>query len=344
MLFNSPMRSISSAQKENIIAQASNGQSTRKIASSLDVSQPTVVRVLQNLLPNHQSPHSGRPSKLSATSERAIITQITTGKVANAVQATKHINSIIPNPVSSQTVRRVLKRHSLKAVTKKKKPLLSAVHRKKRLAFALKYQNWTVEDWKRIIWSDETKINRIGSDGKQWVWKQVGQGLIDREVQGTVKFGGGNIMVWGCMGWEGVGRLAEVEGKMDADQYVSILEDNLLPSLEESGFSAEDVIFQQDNDPKHTSKKATKWFEDNDINVLDWAPQSPDINPIEHLWQHIKRRLGEYSTMPKGVWEIWERVAEVWNEIPPEVCQNLIESMPRRLEAVIKAKGGHTKY
>jgi hypothetical protein len=154
----------------------------------------------------------------------------------------------------------------LKAVTKKKKPLLSAVHRKKRLAFALKYQNWTVEDWKKVIWSDETKINRIGSDGKQWVWKQVGQGL---KVQGTVKFGGGNIMVWGCMGWDEVGRLAEVEGKMDADQYVSILEDNLLPSLEELEFSAKDVIFQQDNDPKHISKKATKWFEDNDINVLD---------------------------------------------------------------------------
>ena len=57
------------------------------------------------------------------------------------------------------------------------------------------------------------------------------------------------------MGWEGVGRLAEVEGKMNADQYVSILEDNPLPSMEESGFSAKDVIFQQDNDPKHTSKK-----------------------------------------------------------------------------------------
>jgi hypothetical protein len=48
--------------------------------------------------------------------------------------------------------------------------------------------------------------------------------------------------------------------------------------------------------------------------------------------------------MPKGVWGIWERVAKVWNEIPPEVCQNLIESMSRRLKTVIKAKGGHTKY
>jgi len=73
--------------------------------------------------------------------------------------------------------------------------LLTVVHRKKHLEFALKYQNWTVEDWKRVIWSDETKINRIGSDGKQWTWKQAGEGLIPREIQQTVKFGGGNIMV-----------------------------------------------------------------------------------------------------------------------------------------------------
>src|SRR3979490_2242067 len=72
--------------------------------------------------------------------------------------------------------------------------------------------------------------------------------------------------------------------------------------------------------------------------------QSPDLNPIEHLWDHAKNRLKEYPTPPKGVWQIWERVEEVWNNIPPELCQNLIESMPRRLEAVIKAKGGNTKY
>ena len=63
------------------------------------------------------------------------------------------------------------------------------------------------------------------------------------EVQSIVKLGGGNIMVWGCMGWEGVGRLIEVEWKMNAKQYVDILENNLLPSMEESGISLKDVIF-----------------------------------------------------------------------------------------------------
>ena len=151
-------------------------------------------------------------------------------------------------------------------------------------------------------------------------------------------------MVWGCMGWEGVGKLAEVEGRMDANQYVGILKGNLLPSLEESGVPLDDVNFQQDNDPKHISKKAKRWMEDNGINVLHWPPQSPDLSPIEHLWNHTKKELSKHPRQAKGVWEIWDRVAELWNNIDPEVCQNLIESMPRKIQAVIRAKGSHTKY
>ena len=72
-------------------------------------------------------------------------------------------------------------------------------------------------------------------------------------------------MVWGCMGWNGVGKLAEVEGKMDAVQYCEILEDGVVEIFKKLEVEEEERIFQPDNDPKHTSKMATKWFEDNNI-------------------------------------------------------------------------------
>jgi hypothetical protein len=232
----------------------------------------------------------------------------------------------------------------MKAVVKKKRPLLSQRHRKERLDFAIAHKDWTVEDWKKVVWSDETKINCLGSDGKKWAWKKTGEGLSDRLVEGTLKFGGGSLMMWGCMLWEGVGYGCKIDGRMDAEMYTQILEDELQQSLEFYGMTAANIIFQQDNDPKHKSKKAIKWLEDHEYTVMVWPAQSPDLNPIEHLWRILKIKLGEYSEPPKGILELWERAEAEWNKIGKEVCQGLIESMPRRVEAVIKAKGGYTKY
>lgn len=85
-------------------------------------------------------------------------------------------------------------------------------------------------------------------------------------------------MVWGCMGWNGVGIMVEVEGRMKSDQYVRILGEGLLESIQNSGISPADVIFQQDNDPKHTSGLATQFFNKQEINVLDWPAQSHQEN------------------------------------------------------------------
>ena len=141
-----------------------------------------------------------------------------------------------------------------------------------------------------------------------------------------------------------MGKLIEVEGKMDAKQYCEILDDGLVESFEKLDMEEGERYFQQENDPKHTSRLATTWFSDNNIIVIYWPAQSPDLNPIKHLWFYVKCKLQEYEVPPKGAHELWERVAKEWNKIPSEVCRGLIGSMPERIAAVIKANGGHTKY
>ena len=131
---------------------------------------------------------------------------------------------------------------------------------------------------------------------------------------------------------------------MDGPLYVEIIRDELMSSLEHYGLEVEEIIFQHDNDSKHTSRVARKCFQELGLRLLSWPANSPDLNPIEHLWDHLKRKLNEYPEPPKGILELWERVQAEWEAIPKEVVQNLICSMPDRIEAVIKSKGDVTKY
>lgn len=338
------MKSIPEETHNNILSLLDNGLSSRKIAAQLGVSRSTIDRIRTKSRADIPKSHGGRPAKLKATDKRRLLRTITSGKADNAVQLTRELRDVSNIEVSAQTVRRALKEAGLKAATKKKKPRLLPRHIRQRLDFATKYQHWTVEDWKRVIWSDETKINRLGSDGREWVWKKPGSTLTEQHVKGTVKFGGGSLMIWGCMTAQGVGYACRIDGNMNAELYTRILEDEFLQSLEYYEMEVDKVIFQQDNDPKHTSHAAQKWFKDNGVEVLDWPAQSPDLNSIEHLWQYLKQQLATYETDPVSMHELWERVEAEWNKIPPQTCIDLITSMPRRVAAVLKAKGGYTKY
>ena len=338
------VRSLSLTQQGTILSLLDSGLSGEAIAKRTGVSPSTVSKLHSRECPTLLKAIGGHPSKLSSTNLRHAQHLITSGKAENAVQVTRALSNITNQPLPPSTVCLHLKKAGMKAVVKTKCPTLSARHCKAHLDFAYSHKDWTIEDWKKVIWSDETKINCLGSDGHKWAWKRAGEGLSDRLVEGTLKFGGGSLMMWGCMTWQGVGFATKIDGRMDGDLYLQILRDELQQTLEYYGLNPPDIIFQQDNDPKHTCRMVKNWLEEQEFQTMVWPAQSPDLNPIEHLWGCLKRRLAQHENPPSGIHDLWERVQVEWEGIPVEECQKLIESMPRRVQAVLKAKGGYTKY
>lgn len=337
------MGKISKEKKDNMKELLRQGHGHREIAKRLKISKSSVSNCAKaiGIEPN---PKNGRPKILSSRDENFCVKQITAGKSPSAIQVSKALKSQFDITASPNTVRRALKNKGLKAGEKKKKPLLSPKNIKSRMEFARKHKDWTEDDWNRVIFSDETKINRFNSDGRQWFWSKDPFVLDERSVKPTVKHGGGGVLIWGCMTSKGVGFSCKIDTTMDQHLYKSILEEELMQTIEYYELEEGEIIFQHDNDPKHTAKSVKEWLNNQEFETMLWPSQSPDLNPIEHLWAHIKRRLNQFESPPKGINELWNRIQEIWNEVDPSVCSNLIKSMPSRLAAVLKAKGKWTKY
>ena len=107
-----------------------------------------------------------------------------------------------------------------------------------------------------------------------------------------------------------------MDGRMDGDLCTAILDEDMMDSISYFGKTPSYIIFQQDSDPKHTCKKAMEWFKNNNTQVIPCPTWSPDLNPIKHLWQHLKKRLGGHPTLSGGILELWGWVEKEWEAIP----------------------------
>ena len=329
--------------QERIKELASQGKSTREIASTVGVSQSTAARVAKQCRTGAAPPPKGRQCILDKNDEKYICRLATTGKCSTATAIQRELRGYAGISASPNTIRRALRRSRIKTRYKKKRPQLSKSHRRARREFELSHRTWQDSDWDRVIWSDETKICLSGSDGRERTFRVDGEPLRDHHVAPTRKFGGGSIMVWGCMLSCGVGFLCRVDGGVDAEMYESILNDELMATIDWFGLDKGSVIFQQDNAPCHTASRIKKWLSGNGIEVMGWPAQSPDLNPIEHLWDHIKRKLKDMPPA-QNLDHLWDQVQDIWNTIDSDTCLRLVRSMPKRLAAVGSAKGGYTNY
>ncbi len=324
--------------RDRIVARHRSGQGYNKNSAALKVPKSTVASIIlkwKTFGTTRTLPRAGRPAKLSYRGRRALVREV---KKKITVDELQRCIREMGESCRKSTITAALHQSGLYGRVARQKSLLSARHMKKHLKDSKMVTN-------KILWSDETKIELLGLNSKRYVWRKPGTAHHLSNTVPTVKHGGGSM--WGGVGWggggsaAGTGRLVAIEGKMNAAKYRDILDENLLQSVQDLRLGRR-FTFQQDNDPKLTAKITKEWLHNNSVTVLEWPSQSPDLNPIEHLWRDLK--MAVHQRLPSNLTELERICKEEWQRIPKSRCEKLVASFPKRLMAVLNQKGASTKY
>ncbi len=322
------------AQRQNC-SKAQIWPRLQKISAALKVPKSTVASIIlkwKTFGTTRTLPRAGRPAKLSYRGRRALVREVKKNPKITVAELQRCIREM-GESCRKSTITAALHQSGLYGRVAWRKPLLSARHMKARMEFAKKH----LKD--SLVWWD--KIELFGLNSKRYVWIKPGTAHHLSNTVPTVKHGGGSIMLWGCFSAAGTGRLVAIEGKMNAAKYRDILDKNLLQSAQDLRLGRR-FTFQQDNDPKHTAKITKEWLHNNSVTVLEWPSQSPDLNPIEHLWRDLK--MAVHQRLPSNLTELERICKEEWQRIPKSRCEKLVASFPKRLMAVLNQKCASTKY
>ncbi len=335
-----PTPRLSTEDRIRVVVLHEEGLSCNKIAERMNIARSTA----QEIVKKHRETgtvkdRKGRGRKKATTKreDRAIIKGALKDRRKTSKILANELRETCDIKISDRTVRRRLLENGLKYCRAKKKPLLTEKARKKRLQWASAHRD---QDWSNVIFSDESRFCLI-NDRPVSVRRRKGEEYLPECLNPTMKHGGGGIMVWGCISSKGVGRLYKVNGTVNGEYYINILKYCAVPSLNHH-FGDGEAIFQQDNAPCHTAKVVQTWMTKNNLTILAWPGNSPDMNPIEHVWDYIADKIKAIHFKNKD--ELWDRIKIEWNSIPIDYLTKLYDSMKRRVEAVIKCKGGSTRY
>lgn len=292
-------------------------------------------------------PRSGRPTVLNTNEKEQLINKVTRNR---RVPLHKAVNTLGLN-CSLTTVKKTLYKAGFHSQVAAKKPFISERHRIARVNWCEKYKDKSVYYWEKVIFSDESSVE-IGKQSRQIrVWRTVGERFNTECLAPTFKSGRQTVMVWGCFAGGVKGPLIfcdenkEKRERINSNIYINILNKYLLPFQQVvHEIAGGNVVFQQDNAPIHTSKLTTDWFKANSITTIDWPANSPDLNPIENIWKILKDNIQNQENFPRTINELKASLKREWEGLDDSVLKEAAASMPRRINAVLEARGGATKY
>lgn len=333
-------------QVVRIVSLIEDGRSQRYVANLVGVNQSTVSRVVARYHETggyQRRAVPGRPHATTPADNRFLLLQALRQRHITATQLQYELAATRNVRVSSETVRHILRQSGIRARVAVTAPRLTREHRVARLAFAREHMNWNINDWGNVLFTDESRFCLYTSDRRIPVYRRDGERYFQCNIRPSTNFGGGSIMLWGGIASRAHTDLVRLDrGSLNADRYIrDILEPHVVPY---APFVGDNFLLMHDNARPHVARIVTDYLQEVNIRVLDWPACSPDLNPIEHVWDYLYRRVRAGNILAANLEELYQHLNAEWQNMDQVYLETLIRSMPERCQDVIRARGGNTRF
>lgn len=338
------MVQLSLFEKGRLCGMLEAGLTVRDVAGRMNLSTRTVQKWWTSFINEgkcNRHSGSGRPRKSSVSQDASLVLKVKRNRFKSmSVVGREWINENDLKCSLETARRRVVSAgyHARRAVVTIP---LTAIHKRNRLSWAREHLEWNSEQWRSVLWTDESRFTLDFNDGRILVRRKKNERFADCCIKQHDRYGGGSVMIWCGIWWEGRTDPVIIDGSLTGVRYLhEIIEQYIIPNV-----TKHNLILQQDNARPHTAKIVADALCTRNVPVLPWPARSPDLSPIEHAWDDLGRRVRQiYSDIATTKEQLAKRLKEQWEHIPQENFQNLISSMGRRLQECIDKRGGHTSY
>lgn len=337
------MPRLSSQDRGIALGMVQAGLPMNQVAARFNVSHVTIINLMRRFQETGSvadRPRTGQPRVTDPGMDRHIVLTHLRNRFQPASVTARTTEGRRGN-ISERTVRRRLTAANLSCRRPYVGPILTRPRREARLQWANQYRRWTLRQWDGVLFSDESRFCVSQADGRIRVWRRPGERYADCCVNEVDRWGGPSVMVWGGITTRYRTTLHVFDGNVNARSYQNdVLQGHVVPFFQ----MHEDVhTFQQDNARAHTAIACTTFLMQQTFEVLPWPAYSPDLSPIEHLWDELGRRVNTLYN-PRTRDQLRDALIQEWNSITQQSIYELTRSMRRRITSVIDARGGHNRY